>query len=158
MNEQTFIKLHNDAIGLGEMGGKINATLGKMFNNKQDRSKYLEWITTKAKDSSAGEIVQKQFAKQIKAVQKNINLTNTQKLMLWGEVRTDALTEKVRLIRANKPLLDKGDCTETDVKNKTYFFITEPVAEPPKHDFKTDLDVLMKRYGATMKDIPKALK
>ena len=156
MNKKHFEKLHIDAVGLGNQAEAINKTIGTMFRNKTDRANYLYWVTETAKDDRQGSEVQKLFAKQIKAVQKNINLTNTQKLMLNGKVSTEALTEKVRLIRANRPMLANGECTQMDIDNKQYFFITKAIPKTT-HTLITDLESLMKKWGAEPKTIIKAL-
>jgi|MGYP003627296460 hypothetical protein len=157
MNVTNFKNLHSDALGLGEKAGMISETIAKMFTNKVDKQSYLDWITSTAKDTTGGEIVQKKFAKEIKAVQNQINLTNTQKRMLTGQVTKEALTEKVRLIRACKPLLTKGKCTQSDIDNKQYFFITEKVTQV-QHTFALDLKALMEKYGADNNDVKKELK
>ena len=157
MNTKQFKQLHSDAVGLGEIGNKINVTIGNMFRNKADRSSYLEWLTATARDDSQGSIVAKQVATEVKAVQKNVNLTNTQKLMLTGKVGKEALTEKVRLVRANKPLMAQGKVTQSDIDNKQYFFIVTDIV-PTTHTLESDLEALMKKWGAGENDIVKALK
>ena len=64
MNVTNFKNLHSDALGLGEKAGMISETIAKMFTNKVDRQSYLDWITSTAKDTTGGEIVQKKFAKE----------------------------------------------------------------------------------------------
>jgi len=157
MEIKNFKQLHKDAVGLGVSSAKINVTLGKIYNSPTDQAKYLTWTTATAKDTSQGKVFSDNFAKEVKAVQKNVNLTNTQKLMLWGEVRKEALDKKVRLMRANKPLLTKGLCTQAEIDAKVYKFIVTDIV-PVEHTFETDLVALMTKYGADNSDVKKVLK
>jgi hypothetical protein len=157
MEIKNFKQLHRDAVGLGESSAKINVTLGKIYNSDTDQAKYLSWTTSTAKDLSQGKAFSDQFALEVKAVQKNVNLTNTQKLMLWGEVRKEALDKKVRFMRANKPLLTKGLCTQAEIDAKAYKFVVSDIV-PIEHTFETDLIALMTKYSADNSDVKKVLK
>ena len=113
MNIKSFKQMHTNAMGIGEAQGQLNQQLADTYRNEKDRADYLNWLTATARDDSQGRMVQDKFALEIKAVQKNINLANTQKLMVNGSLTKESPEDKVRLLRANKPLLEQ----EADVKD-----------------------------------------
>lgn len=158
MNIKTFKQLHNDAMGLGESQSKINQTLADIYRDKKASVAYLNWVTDTHRDDSQGAIVQKNFAKEVKAVQKNINLANTQKLMLKGEITKEPLTQKVRLMRANKPLMNQGLVSEQDIKDKRYFFITTDITPAVERSCDENVEKFMARHGYTKKQMLKALQ
>ena len=126
MNIKSFKQMHTNAMGIGEAQGQLNQQLADTYRNEKDRADYLNWLTATARDDSQGRMVQDKFALEIKAVQKNINLANTQKLMVNGSLTKESPEDKVRLLRANKPLLEQGKVTQKDIDNKQYFFIVTP--------------------------------
>ena len=126
MNIKSFKQMHTNAMGIGEAQGKLNHQLADTYRNETDRADYLNWLTATARDDSQGRMVQDKFALEIKAVQKNINLANTQKLMVNGSLTKESPEDKVRLLRANIPLLNAGKVTQKDIDNKQYFFIVTP--------------------------------
>ena len=126
MNIKSFKQMHTNAMGIGEAQGKLNQQLADTYRNETDRADYLNWLTATARDDSQGRMVQDKFALEIKAVQKNINLSNTQKLMVNGSLTKESPEDKVRLLRANIPLLNAGKVTQKDIDNKQYFFIVTP--------------------------------
>tara|TARA_R110002167_G_scaffold284078_1_gene489288 strand:- start:141 stop:641 length:501 start_codon:yes stop_codon:yes gene_type:complete len=126
MNIKSFKQMHTNAMGIGEAQGKLNQQLADTYRNETDRADYLNWLTATARDDSQGRMVQDKFALEIKAVQKNINLANTQKLMVNGSLTKESPEDKVRLLRANIPLLNAGKVTQKDIDNKQYFFIVTP--------------------------------
>ena len=126
MNIKSFKQMHTNAMGIGEAQGQLNQQLADTYRNEKDRADYLNWLTATARDDSQGSMVQDKFALEIKAVQKNINLANTQKLMVNGSLTKESPEDKVRLLRANIPLLNAGKVTQKDIDNKQYFFIVTP--------------------------------
>lgn len=158
MNIKSFQNVHNNAMGLGEAQGKLNQQLADIYRDKKVNADYLEWVTATHRDDSQGKIVQDKFAEQVKAVQKNINLANTQKLMLKGEITKEPLTQKVRLLRANKPLMNQGFVTEQDIKDKKYFFITTDITPAAEKSCDENVEKFMARHGYTKKQMLKALQ
>ena len=158
MNIKSFQNVHNNAMGLGEAQGKLNQQLADIYRDKKVQADYLTWVTATHRDDSQGKIVQDRFAEQVKAVQKNINLANTQKLMLKGEITKEPLTQKVRLLRANKPLMNQGFVTEQDIKDKKYFFITTDITPAAEKSCDENVEKFMSRHGYTKKQMLKALQ
>jgi hypothetical protein len=157
MNIKSFKQLHNEAMGLGEAQGNLNQKLADIYRDKKASGEYLAWVSATARDDSQGRIVQDNFALQVKAVQRNINLANTQKIMVNGKLTKEPALKKVRLLRANKPLVTAGFVTEKDVKDKTYFFITTDVTPPKEQPLKQKVTNFMSRNDVTKKQLLKVL-
>ena len=149
--------MHTNAMGLGEAQGRLNQQLADTYRNEKGRVDYLNWLTATARDDSQGRMVQDKFALEIKAVQKNINLVNTQKLMVNGSLTKESPEDKVRLIRANKPLLEQGKVTQKDIDNKQYFFIVTP--NEPASEVSEDKKVsnFMTKHNISKKKMLKIL-
>ena len=157
MNTKSFIQLHQEARGLQESGSALNQKLAKLYADKKQSAEYLTWVTATARDDSQGRAVQEEFALQIKAVQRNINLSNTQQYMIKGKLTKDSLTQKVRLMRANKPLMESGHVTQKDIDNKQYFFITTDITPPAERPLKDKLESFMTRHNVNKKALLKVL-
>ena len=158
MNTKNFIQLHREARGLQESGSLLNQKLAKLYKNEKEKADYLTWLTATARDDSQGKAVQDEFALQIKAVQRNINLSNTQQYMINGKLTKDSLVKKVRLMRANKPLLASGHVSQKDIDNKQYFFITTDILPPADKPLTERLANFMTRHNVNKKAMLDALK
>ena len=122
MKNEDFSKLHGeldiDQEGKGGLyGNNIMSRLAAIYRNETDRAKYLIWLTEKTQMRYIN-------PQEVKGIQKNINRDATQRLML-ELIEKDKLTQRVRLMRANKPLLRKGLCTQSEINAKEYLFIVE---------------------------------
>jgi|21_taG_2_1085346.scaffolds.fasta_scaffold106501_1 hypothetical protein len=157
LNIKTFKQLHSDAMGIGEIQGNLNQRLADVYRDNKASADYLEWVTATARDDSQGRAVQDKFALEVKAVQKNINLANTQKLMVNGKLTKEPALKKVRLMRANKPLMNDGLVTEQDIKAKKYFFITTDVTPPSEKPLDEKVANFMTRNTCTKKQLLKIL-
>ena len=78
--------------------------------------------------------------------------------MLKGEITKEPLTQKVRLLRANKPLMNQGFVTEQDIKDKKYFFITTDITPAAEKSCDENVEKFMARHGYTKKQMLKALQ
>ena len=122
MNKLDFKTLSNDIVVQGESKGgrssynSIKLKLASIYHNKIDREKYLLWLTEYSQSEDVAFV--------IKGIQKNINLSLTQRALLNLNEK-NKITQKIRLMRANKPLFHKGLCSRAQIIGKEYMFIVE---------------------------------
>jgi|TARA_B100000929_G_scaffold71389_1_gene54651 DNA-directed RNA polymerase specialized sigma subunit len=107
----------------------IMEQVAALYLNKANRPNYLNWLTENAKIYD--------MAKEIKRIQNCINKHSTQRLML-GIPKDGRLTQRVRLKKANLPLLKKGLCTVEQINASEYLFQIENL--PSKKDSSNDLN------------------
>ena len=121
MKNKDFDKLYEDLnIGIYEthQGRKMfMSKFAAIYLNKTDKVNFLLWLTEK---NQMGVM----HPQEVKGIQNTINKIPTQRLML-GLTEKDKLTQRVRLMRANKPLLRKGLCSKSQIYAQEYLFIVE---------------------------------
>ncbi|MCH9624839.1 MAG: hypothetical protein S4CHLAM27_12770 [Chlamydiia bacterium] len=144
-NVSEFQAMHHEAgliaKGMGnyanrdnDLGDRVTA----IYKSETKQGEYLAWL------SEHMQINDTDNAKaETKRVQRVIANANTQRKMQGLDKKAE-LESKVRLMRANKPLLEKKLCTAEQVKSKTYMFIVE---SKPKADFKKSLENLMTKFN-----------
>jgi len=155
-NTKIFIDMHREAVnvknGLGKLDKRtdgIGETLAKIYRSGTKNAEYLEWLTASKYNGS----VNKQ---SLKAIQNNVNKSATQKMMLsCGD--KEKPTQKVRLMRANKPLMNKGLCTQMQIDEEQYMFITEKVDVVVK-TFESDFQKMVNAWKVSADDIQKIIK
>ena len=125
MNNKDFNKLYEDLnIGIykDRQGRKIFfSKFSAIYLDKTDSVNFLLWLTEKTK---MGVI----HPQEVKGIQNIINKTPTQRLML-GLTAKERLTQRVRLMRANKPLSRKGLCFQSQIDAQEYLFIVEDLKD-----------------------------
>jgi DNA-directed RNA polymerase specialized sigma subunit len=99
----------------------LQSEIAKIYQNQKERATFLSWITEKAKNKNTN-------PRNIKKIQISIAAITTQRLM-FDLAERDKLTKKVRLMRANLPLMRKGLCSHSEVKAKEYLFIVEELED-----------------------------
>ncbi len=133
MNNEEFEDLHEKLrISKIKEDGEnelIMEQVAALYLNKANRPNYLNWLTENAKIYD--------MAKEIKRIQNCINKHSTQRLML-GIPKDGRLTQRVRLKKANLPLLKKGLCTVEQINASEYLFQIENL--PSKKDSSNDLN------------------
>jgi hypothetical protein len=147
MKSNDFLKMHNDAIEQGNNEQALNKIIAGIVRNKADSKSYLAWVTEYAKIDGN--------AQSVKAIQNKLNKSTTQK-MVFGLQAKDKVTQKTRLTRANKPLLNKKLCTQKQIDDKSYLFVTEKVIEVV-HTFNADLQKLVDSYKLSKKQVENAI-
>ena len=132
MNDQEFKSLHNKiTINVRddrELEESISSQFVEIYHNEADRQNYLNWLTINTK------IIH--MPQEVKSVQNCINKTTMQRA-IFRMSKQENLTQRVRLMRANKPLLYRGLCTQEQVDNKEYLFHIENLSS--KGDSSDDL-------------------
>ena len=123
MNNKDFEKLYEDLnTGIYKDGRKMfMCKFAEIYLDKTDSVNFLLWLTEKTKMGVMN-------PQQVKGIQNIINKTPTQRLML-GLTEKDKLTQRVRLMRANKPLLRKGLCSQSQIYSQEYLFIVEDLKD-----------------------------
>jgi len=121
MNNKDFNKLYEDLnIGIykDRQGRKIFfSKFSAIYLDKTDSVNFLLWLTEKTKMGVM-------HPQEVKGIQNIINQTSTQRLML-GLTEKEKPTQRVRLVRGNKPLLSKGLCSQSQIDAQEYLFIVE---------------------------------
>ena len=121
MKNKDFDKLYEDLnIGIYEthQGRKMfMSKFAAIYLNKTDKVNFLLWLTEK---NQMGVM----HPQEVKGIQNIINQTSTQRLML-GLTEKEKPTQRVRLVRGNKPLLSKGLCSQSQIDAQEYLFIVE---------------------------------
>jgi len=112
LHKKITINVRNDR----EIEESITSLLVEIYHNETDRQNYLNWLTINTKIHH--------MPQEVKSVQNTINKTATQR-SIFRMSKKEKLTQRVRLMRANKPLLYRGLCTQEQVDNKEYLFHVE---------------------------------
>lgn len=140
MNDQEFKDLHKKIIinvrDDSEVEESITSKLVEIYHNETDRQNYLDWLTINTKIHH--------MPQEVKTVQNIINQAPTQRA-IFRISNKEKLTEKVRLMRANNPLLYRGLCSQEQVDNKEYLFHVENLSSKGKSsdDFNDDLNSVL---------------
>jgi len=137
---------HNDT------GVKLNETLAGIYKDTATQSKYCKWVTDYAHNNGVkNEVV----AQSIKKFQNRLNKTATQRLC-FGLGDKDKLTHKVRLVRANKPLVESGHFTtaELNATPKPFKFVKFD-NDTPEPTFEERLQKLVNSYQLTKAQVIK---
>ena len=147
-------KLAKDSTGLKQRDTGIGERISDTFKGATSRDEYTAFLTNYARMDGLTETVKEVRRNGIKKIQKVINLASTQKLMF--SLGDDApLEKKVRLMKANKKLLEKKLVTKAQVKAKEYLFI-ETKIETLTFDEK--LKNLMETFDMTSDKVIALLK
>ena len=121
MNNKDIEKLYEDLnVGIykDREGRKmIMSRMAAIYLDKTDSVNFLLWLTEKTQMGVM-------HPQEVKGIQHIINKTPTQRLLL-GLTEKEKPTQRVRLVRGNKPLLRKGLCSQSQIDAKEYLFIVE---------------------------------
>ena len=121
MKNEDFDKLRKDlntGIYIDRDGGQMfMSRFAAIYRDKTDRVKFLLWLTEQIQNLDIP-------PQEVKGIQNIINKNPTQRLML-GLTEKEKPTQRVRLLRANKPLLSKGLCSQSQIYAQEYLFIVE---------------------------------
>ncbi len=155
-NTKIFTDMHREAVnvknGLGKLDKRtdgIGETLAKIYRSGTQNAEYLTWLTDSVKNGT----IQGQ---SVKAIQNNANKASTQKMMLsCGD--KEKPTQKVRLMKANIPLMNKGLCTQMQIDTHQYMFITEKVTVVVK-TFESDFQKMVNAWKVSADDVQKIIK
>ena len=140
MNDQEFKDLHKKIIinvrDDSEVEESITSKLVEIYHNETDRQNYLDWLTINTKIHH--------MPQEVKTVQNIINQAPTQRA-IFRISNKEKLTEKVRLMRANNPLLYRGLCSQEQVDNKEYLFHVDNLSSKGESsdDFNDDLNSVL---------------
>ena len=129
---ENYKKMHQSAIVKGELAEQLNQQIAETYINEHNQ--YVNWLNAQLRDDS--------FKAEVKAMQDNINLASTQKLML-GLKAKDTLEQRIRLKTANKTLLNAELVSFQQVETKAYVWIIEdiePKAEVTYEELKAKFE------------------
>jgi len=115
-------KLSKDSNGLKQRDTGLGVRIADTFKGATSRNEYTAFLTNYARMDGLTETVKEVRRNGIKKIQKVVNLASTQKLMfsLGAEATLD---KKVRLVKANKKLLEQKLVSKAQVKAKEYLFL-----------------------------------
>ena len=121
MKKENYDELYED-LNIGKFKDRQNDRMfmtkfTTIYLDKTERVKFLLWLTEKTKMGVM-------HPRQVAGIQNIINKTPTQRLML-GLTEKEKPTQRVRLVRGNKPLLSKGLCSQSQIDAQEYLFIVE---------------------------------
>ena len=121
MKKENYNELYED-LNTGKFKDRQNDRMfmckfAEIYLDKTDSVNFLLWLTEKTK---MGVI----HPQEVKGIQNTINKISTQRLML-GLTEKEKPTQRVRLVRGNKPLLSKGLCSQSQIDAQEYLFIVE---------------------------------
>jgi len=122
---ENYKKMHKSAIVKGELAEQLNKQIAETYIN--EHNKYVNWLNVQLRDDS--------FKAEVKAMQDNINLSSTQKLML-GLKAKDTLEQRIRLKTANKTLLNAELVSFQQVEAKAYVWIIEDIEQKPEATYE----------------------
>ena len=121
MKKENYNELYED-LNTGKFKDRQNdrmfmSKFTTIYLDKTERVKFLLWLTEKTKMGVM-------HPQEVKGIQNTINKIPTQRLML-GLTEKEKPTQRVRLVRGNKPLLSKGLCSQSQIDAQEYLFIVE---------------------------------
>ena len=147
MKASDFLSMHNQALEHDGNELALNKIIAGVIRSKVDSVNYLKWVTVHAHS--------KDNAQSVKAIQNKTNKSTTQRMVFDIDAKTP-LTQKVRLVRANKPMVAKGLFTqaELDTTPKPYKFITSEVVVK-EYTFAERLQKLVDSYQLTKVQVVK---
>ena len=147
MKATDFLSMHNQALEHDGNALALNKIIAGVVRNKTDNASYLKWVTVHAHS--------KDNAQSVKAIQNKLNKSTTQRMVFGLDDKTP-LTQKVRLVKANKPMMAKGYFTqaELDTNPKPYKFITSEVVVK-EYTFAERLQKLVDSYALTKAQVVK---
>ena len=125
MKKENYDELYED-LNIGKFKDRQNDRMfmtkfTTIYLDKTERVKFLLWLTEKTKMGVM-------HPRQVAGIQNIINKTPTQRLML-GLTEKEKPTQRVRLVRGNKPLLSKGLCSQSQINAQEYLFIVEDLKD-----------------------------
>jgi hypothetical protein len=122
------------------------------LKDKSASQVFLNWLTAKSKIVEGETQAEKlERGQSVKNFQNVINATPFQR-MYFGIPQGKALTEQLRVKKAQQPMVDKKLATQEQVDSKKYFAWTTPI-EKEQATLKSDMAKLKKKYGATNKEM-----
>ncbi len=121
MKKENYDELYED-LNIGKFKDRQNDRMfmtkfTTIYLDKTDSANFLLWLTEKTQMGVM-------HPQEVKGIQNTINKISTQRLML-GLTKKDKPTQRVRLVRGNKPLLSKGLCSQSQINAQEYLFIVE---------------------------------
>lgn len=156
MNKQDFKNIIKDAVE-GQRGAlQINQRLAEMYRNEKDRKGFIEYLKEQV-------ISNPNVKAEVQAVQNNLNMLTTQKLMLWGSTTPpkEGLKSpevKVRLVKATAKMYDKGLVSPTDALAGNYVFIEQEKKPAEVKTFEQEVLALLKKHGKSQNDLVQFIK
>ena len=125
MKKENYNELYED-LNTGKFKDRQNDRMfmckfAEIYLDKTDSVNFLLWLTEKTKMGVM-------HPQEVKGIQNIINQTSTQRLML-GLTEKEKPTQRVRLVRGNKPLLSKGLCSQSQIDAQEYLFIVEDLKD-----------------------------
>ena len=157
MNKQDFKNIIKEAVD-GQKGAlQINKRLAEMYRNEKDRKGFIAYLNEQ-KDSNPN------IKNEVQAVQNNINLLATQKMMLWGDsaippkegMKTPE--QRISLKMATPSMYDKGLVSPTDALAKNYTFIVEERKKTEPKTFEQEVIALLKKHTKSPQDLVQFIK
>lgn len=156
MNSKEYQNIIDQSVENQTDGLAINQSLAKMYRNEKDRKGFIEYLKTRKENP--------RYGAEIQAVQNNINLLATQKLMLWGEdaqpPKEGMKTPEVRvsLKKATNGLYGKGLCNPKDACQGNHVFIVEERKKTEPKTFEQEVIALLKKHTKSPQDLVQFIK
>ena len=157
MNKQDFKNIIKEAVA-GQKGAlQINQRLAEMYRNEKDRKGFIGYLREQV-------VSNPNIKAEVQAVQNNINLLATQKMMLWGDsaippkegMKTPE--QRISLKMATPSMYDKGLVSPTDALAKNYTFIVEERKKTEPKTFEQEVIALLKKHTKSPQDLVQFIK